>query len=61
MWVFSIKLLQKSQPEQVKLKQTLKQHQFLRDANQAVSNCGRFSYFLPFTHYITTHNTTHST
>ena len=32
----------------------------LRDANQLVLNCKRFSYFRPFTHDIITQNTTHS-
>ena len=38
----------------------LKQSHVLRDANQSVLNCGRFSYFWPFTHDIITQNTTHS-
>ena len=41
------------------LKQSLKQYHLLRDVNQLVLNCKRFSYFWPFTHSIA-QNTTHS-
>ena len=43
MWFFLIKEM--SQPGQLKLKQSPKQYHVLRDANQLVLNCMRFSYF----------------